>query len=208
MTTMRELNEAVRRGNFVVLDTETSGLEKPAEIIQVAIVDFAGHTILNTLVDPKGDISADAHRVHGITKVHTSGAPTWVEVKSQVQDIIRGHDVVVYNAVFDRKLMHWSDEEWGLPQTDYVEHSSWFCAMLAYAEFWAERHSYYGSYVWQKLQNACEQQGIMASNQHSAIGDAFATWFLVQHICRVYSDKLSFNQLTGTDQGPLAPPRI
>jgi len=52
-------------GNFVVLDTETTSL-KDAAIVQIAIVDSAGETLLYSLVKPDREIEAKAQEIHGI----------------------------------------------------------------------------------------------------------------------------------------------
>ena len=177
-----EFREMLSRDNFVILDTETTGLEKPAEICDIAILDRDGRILLNTLVQPRFHIPPAAERVHGITNEMVKDAPFWPEVRAQVLEETAGRDVIVYNATYDRKLMHWSDENWGSNRYDYKAEAEYHCAMLAYAEYWGEVHLHYGSYIWQKLGTALAQQQIeFPAYYHRALFDCLATLLLVKH---------------------------
>lgn len=180
----QEFKNIVARRNFVVLDIETTGPDRPAEICQIAIIDYLGDVMLDRLVKPVRPISPAAIAIHGITNEMVASAPSWKEVKAHVTDAIYGMDVIVYNAVHDRKLMHWSDEAHGLGHTDYKECADWYCAMEAYAEHYGEIDPRYGSYRWQRLTTAMAQQGLIVSDAHSALGDCMMTLMLIRHCCK------------------------
>lgn len=182
MTPLTDLREALSRNNWCVLDTETTGLEQPAEICQIGIVDWTGEILVDTLVKPITSISPGAYRVHGITDLHVKDAPGWPDVREKVLKAVKDKDVLIYNAKFDRKMMHWTDEAWQMGHFEYKNLSNYVCVMEAYAEFWGEKHPYYGSFVWQKLANAMSQQGLFVAGEHSAVGDALMTHALAQHL--------------------------
>lgn len=173
-TPLTEFVGVMRRGNYVVLDTETTGLND-AEICQIAIVDPSGAVLLDTLVEPVRGIPAEAARIHGITNERVQNAPGWAEIAPRVREILKGKDVVVYNAVYDRKMMHQSGEKAGIEKIDWKAESRWFCAMEAYAEFVGDWNEYRRSFRWHKLTDAAARCGVRFQGQaHTALADTLA----------------------------------
>lgn len=175
-----EIREIISRNNFVILDTETTGLRRPAEIIDIAVIDPSGYAVLETLLNPRGPIPGEASAIHGITKEMTFGCPEWPSVKRKLIEVIKGKDVLVYNAKYDRHMMHCSDEMWDLGNTDYHGIATWHCVMLAYADFHGEWDDYHGNNRWQKLTTACELEGVTVQDAHRAIGDCRMTLDLLR----------------------------
>jgi len=172
---MTTFNDIIRDGKFVVLDTETTGLGPDAEICQIAVIDAAATVLLDTLVKPTGLISAGAIAVHGITDEMVSNAPVWGEVSAQLRKILSGRDVVIYNAVFDRKLMHQSAEQCGMPKIDWKQIATFHCAMLAFAEVFGDWNDYYKSYRWKTLSTAATFYKLPVNDAHQALGDCLTT---------------------------------
>lgn len=164
----------IRDEHFVVLDTETTGLER-GEIVQIAIVEKGGNVILNTLVKPVEPIPPDATRIHGITDEMVKDAPTWEQVRRDVFYAIAGRHCVVYNAVYDRKMMHQSAERRGMVKLDWKEYAAFWCAMEAFAEVFGDWNDYRGNYRWQKLSTAAAHYGIAQKDAHTALDDALTT---------------------------------
>jgi hypothetical protein len=91
-------------GDFVYLDTETTGLGGDIRIVDIAIVDDAGETLIDSLVDPLIPIPAGATAIHGIYDEDVVGMPTLADLMPQVHDAIRGRSVVIYNSSYDQRL--------------------------------------------------------------------------------------------------------
>ncbi len=98
----------------VYLDTETTGLGNDAEIVEIAIVDSEGATVLNTLVRPKGEVPADAVKVHGISAAMLKSQPTWAEVWPRVRAALSNKLVLIYNAEYDIRLMRQTSALYGI----------------------------------------------------------------------------------------------
>ncbi len=167
---------------FVILDTETTGLHYPAEIVQICILDFMGNTILDTYVKPHKSIPTDATRIHGITDGMVENAPTWPEVRQQVIDALASKHLIIYNATYDLQMLRNSDKLWGL-YFDWTSHiNELHCAMLWYARLYGEWNDYMNGYRWHKLSVACSHRGITSEDAHDAHGDCVMVHKLVSSI--------------------------
>src|SRR3990172_950924 len=92
---LQAFKSMIRRGEFVVLDTETTGLER-GEIVQIAVIDASGAVLLDTLVKPVNPIPPDASRIHGLYAADVADAPTWEAVSAQLVPLLTGRNVVIY----------------------------------------------------------------------------------------------------------------
>lgn len=174
MSYLRGFVNGLNKKSFLVLDTETTGLQA-GEIVEIAICNHLGETLLDTLVKPKLPIPAEASRIHGIDDSRVVGAPTWPEIAPNILELLRGQNVVVYNAVYDRRMMHQSAERWDMKPIGWKEDASFYCAMEAYAEFYGDFNRYRDSYTWQPLSKAYRHATEKDhTGAHSALVDCLA----------------------------------
>jgi len=99
-----------------------------------------------------------------------------------VIDVIVRRKVVVYNAVYDRKMMHRSDERHGILRFDWRGIASWYCAMEAHAEWYGDWNEYRGNFKWQKLVDATVQHGFEVMDAHQALADCHMTRLVVHSL--------------------------
>jgi DNA polymerase-3 subunit epsilon len=160
--------ELLGRSDWRLLDTETTGLDSDAQIVQLAVVSPTGEILLTTLVKPSIPIPAEASAIHGITNEHVAAAPTFPEVYPQLVALLAGRDVVAYNAAFDRSMVHAARRRYGLPRLGV---KSWQCAMQQYSVWCGEWSAFWEDYRFQAL----------PGGNHAAAGDCLATL----HVLRV-----------------------
>lgn len=153
---------------LVYLDTETTGLDRSAEILEIAILDAAGRVVLETLVRPLGSVPPAASAIHGIRAADLARAPIWPEIHAHVVTALAGRRVIVYNAAFDRRMVEQSAARHALLAPTPV----WSCAMGRYASFRGVVTAG-GSYRRHKLNDAVETFG-GPTPSHRAAGDARA----------------------------------
>jgi DNA polymerase III subunit epsilon len=146
----------------VFLDTETTGLNDQAEIVEISILDDDGSVLLDSLVRPRRSIPLDAIRIHGIRNEMVKGAPGWAQLWPEVEAILQGRPVGIYNADFDLRMLkqshRWSGLLWRPPEMQP------FCIMRLYADF-------RGMSRFQSLEDAGRQLGIPLPNSHRALAD-------------------------------------
>jgi DNA polymerase III epsilon subunit-like protein len=175
---------AMKARRFVVLDTETTGLEDP-HIVAIAVISAEGTTLLDTLVRPAVAIPAGASAVHGISDADVSAAPRLPDLLPALQAAIGDSVIITYNAEYDRRALRTSipfddDAPW------LFADRPWCCAMDLYARFWGDWNAKRHSWRWQKLSVACEQQRIPLRNAHRALDDALMTLALLNHLYAAY----------------------
>lgn len=89
----------------VYLDTETTGIETNAEIVEIAVVDDMGNKLVNSLVKSSIPISLGATKVNGITTDMISKAPTLSDLEDKIVDAVNGKRLVIYASHFDTRYL-------------------------------------------------------------------------------------------------------
>jgi len=121
----------LEREDVLILDTETTGMGKGAEVVEVSVINTRGDTLLDTLVKPRAPrMNPHAQRVHGITMTMLKDAPVWPEVLPELAALAERRTVLAWNASFDAGMLERTSAAWDLP------HPKWLfvCAMRLYAK--------------------------------------------------------------------------
>lgn len=157
-SSIKTARDLVNNG-FLVLDVETTGLAKDAEIVEIAVLDPTGETIFHTLIKPLNPISDDVIAIHGITNEMVRDAPTFADIANTLFEILNNQNLVAHNAYFDRKRL-----EYELLRCGLSLYATWKCTMLL---------STPKGHKWNKLIEALEQFNIdIQGVTHRALHDA------------------------------------
>ena len=151
------------KSRYVILDTETTGLNKRDEIIQLAVIDLDGNMLFNENIRPtkKKRIHPDAYAVHGLTMKVLAECPTFAELAEPLERAMGSKTVISYNGEFDVRMYAQTYRLAG----GFLHTGDWECIMLEYAKYVGEWNDYYRNYKWQSL----------PGGTHSALGDCLAT---------------------------------
>jgi DNA polymerase III epsilon subunit-like protein len=166
---------------IAILDTETTGLDYDAEIIDIAVVDKAGKVLLDSYVRPTIPIPEEATAIHGITDAMVCSAHEWQDIAPIVLNIFRDYRVLIYNAGYDLpRLRHMNTLHHinaGNLEAD--------CIMLNYAPIWGDWSDYFNNYKWAKLANATPKNFDNPLASHSALGDCLSTLAVIYSMAGV-----------------------
>ena len=163
----------------VYIDTETTGLDKTAEIVEIAIIDHDGSILFDELVKPVHPIPADAAAVHHITNDMVASAKTWAVHWPTIRSILFGRVIGFYNEEFDMRMIRQTHQNFGLP---WKENFQTFCVMKMYAQFAGQIDPRRRTYKFHKLENAGRDCGIPLPNSHRAADDTLLTRALLEYM--------------------------
>lgn len=177
------LEELAASDDWLIVDTETTGLGEDAEVVQIGIIDAGGNVIMDQLIRPLGEIEPEATAVHGLDAAAVSDAPTWAGIYPRVAQVMNGRKVLAYNADFDARVIN---QSCFLSDVSPIS-SKWFCIMELFAAYVGSWSRYYDHFKYyslvaavnmMKLHPLPHEDGRYAP--HSATGDAWLTWRLVK----------------------------
>jgi DNA polymerase III epsilon subunit-like protein len=160
----------------VYLDTETTGLDPVNDdLLEIALIDDSGAVLLDTLIKPSSNNSLwpDAEAIHGITPEIVAHAPALSEIAPKIEVVVKGQDVIIYNAGFDTAFLGSL-----LSSANSIK-----CCMEAWAEHVGEWSEYHGNYRWQSLAKAADAVHFdWPGEAHRALADSLACRAVWQYL--------------------------
>jgi hypothetical protein len=152
--------EVLADPDTVVLDTETTGLDDEARIVDIAVLGVGGEVLVDTLINPGEPIPPDATDIHGITDAHVADAPTFGDVLVRLTAALDGRRCLIYNESYDTaRLRHELTVHYRQASHPDPEASAaaWMGvmrfedAMIPYSDWVGDWSDYWGDYTWQPL---------------------------------------------------------
>lgn len=176
-------------GNFVVIDTETTGLRYTShEIIDIAAIRFRNFKPVakfSTLLSPYKPIPIEATEINQITDEMVVGKPHFQQIAESLLDFIGDDNLVGHNLPFDLKFIIHYGADVSTKKRKYYDtlaiaqktvkktKMKWDKDFEEYVEDYdPDRVDNY------KLETLCSYFGIITEDTHRAEADALATGLL------------------------------
>lgn len=170
--------DLLNRTDWVILDTETTGLGGIDQALQIAVLSPEGITLLDTLVQVTVPIHPKAAAVHGITPAMLASAPTFAQVLVHLRPVVTGKTVVIYNADYDTRILAQTTLAAKIPSTETLTFDA-IDAMAPYSAYIGEWNDYHGNFRWQRL----------PGGDHTALGDCRATLAIIKQMANTIEEE-------------------
>lgn len=131
---VEEWRRLLNNRRAIILDTETTGLNKDAEVIELGIIDVSGKELFQQYFMPSISIELDATKVHGLTidELKRRGAVDWQDKHAEISEILKSAStVIIWNRRFDNRVLRVTAENRSLKLPQYGSH----CAMISYWQY-------------------------------------------------------------------------
>ena len=159
-------DELVEREDVLILDTETTGRDQRAEIIEIAMIDTTGKELFQSLCKPEKPIPKSAMRVNRITNRMVADARKWEDIHGIVKDLFKKAEyVLAWHADFDEKMLKQTEKRYGLK---WKSKSKLHDLLSDYRNLRPDK-------VGHSLEEACRHEGVShnESKAHRALTDCF-----------------------------------
>jgi DNA polymerase-3 subunit epsilon len=154
----------------VILDTETTGLDSKAEIIELCAIDAeTGEILINQRCKPQDSIPREASRIHGIYDKDVEDSPPWEAISLSLSALLKNtEELYIYNAAYDMRMIELSNKRSGIIES--TPDIKVFCVMLDFA-------NKFNGGRWRSLKDAAQfcQINLAKYELHSAYGDCCTT---------------------------------
>lgn len=164
----------------LVLDTETTGLERKDQIIELSIIDHHGNAVFNQRFKPTCSIHPGAKEKHMLSEEMLQNEPLFTDHVETIKELLTSKPVVIFNSDFDIGMLHATCRNLGIDQ-EWISEIKSHCAMELSAEAYGSTNRY-GSI---SLENAAYEAGVKWKGAaHSALADCHATLDIVKNLAQ------------------------
>lgn len=188
-------SNVVNDGNFVVVDTETTGIDpykhRIVELTAILFHNWEPVELFSTLINPKVKIPKEASAVSGIYDNDVKDSPTIDSVMNDFIGFVGSNDIVGHNVRFDLKFLYRAGFNFSLPKSrkiyDTLEIAKYTLSSPNTKEWDNKAKSYNLVDSWDvddyKLTTLCDYYHIRDnSSAHRSDSDAYATALLFSEL--------------------------
>lgn len=168
--------------NFVVIDTETTGMTADDEVIELAVVNMDGTVLYDSTFCPKTEVSCFASAVNHITTESLCDSPEFAGEWNKIKALIGNKKILAHNASFDKRMIKQTLEKYNM-DASVVE--TLFCGCYDSKSI-VKKHIELGSY---SLENIAHDLGIKRAESHRAADDCIMTLEVLSRLEILLSSK-------------------
>lgn len=190
---MNKIEEFISQ--LVVLDTETTGVDENADIIEVSLSfpvdsDEPISEIMNYTqrYKPLSPVPPEASAIHSITTEDLADCPSYVDDIDSINELLLTRRFYVgHNVTFDRTKLIENHARSGSPLPEEIaDENSWICTLRFARKMFAEDMDYANftlSYLWFKyeLYKKCDYR----IKAHSAEDDVYMCYKVLLHLVQL-----------------------
>lgn len=171
------LNIGIDTNHLVAIDTETTGVDEKAEVVQLAVVSWDERILFNELIKPMDSISEETSRIHHITDELVSRCYRINYYWSYICGNLVGDNAVIgYNVHFDLRILNQSSLRYSMLK-------KYLCPVVV-IDVMQFLQDVTGNKRWLKLSEACDMMCIDFNSEdlHGAHVDSMLTMKLFKKI--------------------------
>lgn len=163
---LSNLQNLVLDENVLILDTETTGFGRAAEVLSLGIIDGTGMEIWDGLYKPSWTESWEqAEEIHGISPAMVANQDYIYEDMPEIRKLLAGKTLVIFNASYDSTVM----------PDGLTSAQTKLCAMNAFKNFTGSK-----KYNLVLAAESFANYDFPEMDKHTALGDCKATLAVVQ----------------------------
>ena len=162
--------------DFVVIDTETTGLGQDDEVVELSVLDSNANELYHSFFKPEKEMHWSATKVSGIEDQHLQGSPTFSSEWDKIVAAVDGRRVAGHNIGFDRRMIQQTLEKQGMDGQAICDKmfddpiDSWRIAQQSSV---GKGHRSLGS--------LCEAMGVEESPNHRTSYDCLGVLYVLQN---------------------------
>lgn len=164
-------NEVLKKNDVVLLDTETTGVDKKARLIDLGVINSKGSTVIDLLINPNMPIPERASEVNHIYDDMVKNSPKFEQIYSRVFDLLDGKTILAWNSNFDKRIV---ENEFKILDKS-PPNCKWIDVMPIYGKYSNKGH-------FNKLCLAAQECGIIQEQTHRSVDDCIFTLKVIQRM--------------------------